>query len=109
MQKTSQLPFIGTYTEIFIGIKYRAMTIKITLQDQSIVWVSIEEVNVFSESKNIIEHTGEYICYLKFAQIPPYLSIGDPLKDENNKPLIFNNYQEGIEYVKKLLKKVKIA
>lgn len=52
------------------------MTIKIQLKDQSIVWISIEEINIFSESKNIIEHTGEYICYLKFAETPPFMVIG---------------------------------
>jgi hypothetical protein len=81
------------------------MTIKIQLQDQSVVWVSIEEVNVFSESKNIIEHTGEYICYLKFGETPSYLVLGEPLKDENNKPLIFNSLPKAIEYVKKLTTK----
>ena len=76
------------------------MTIKIQLKDQSIVWISIEEINIFSESKNIIEHTGEYICYLKFAETPPFMVIGEPLKDEKNKLLIFKSYQEAIEYVK---------
>jgi hypothetical protein len=28
--------------------------------------------------------------------------IGEPLKDNNNELLLFNNYQEAIEYVKKL-------
>jgi len=62
--------------------------------------MSIDEINIFSESKNIIEHTGEYICYLKFAETPPFVFFGEPLKDEKNKPLIFKNYQEAIEYVK---------
>ncbi len=84
------------------------MTFKIQLQEQSFVWVSIEEINIFSETKNIIENTGKFICYLKFSENSPFLVLGEPLKDKNNNPLIFNSYKEAIEYVKKLTTKLQI-
>lgn len=81
------------------------MTIKIQKEDQIFIWVSIEEVNVYSESKNVIEHTGEYICYLKHTETSPYIVFGEPLKDENKKLLIFKSKQEAINYVKKITTK----
>jgi hypothetical protein len=81
------------------------MTIKIELQDQSLAWVSIEEVNVFSESKNILENTGEFICYLKFTENVPYIFLGEPLKNEDSKPILFKSYQEAIDFLKKVTTK----
>ena len=61
------------------------MTIKIQQEDQSFIWVSIEEVNMYSESKKVIEHTGEYVCYYKFPEKPTIAVSGELLKDKNNK------------------------
>jgi hypothetical protein len=81
------------------------MTIKLQLNNEDTIWISIEEVNVYSESKNEIEHTEEYICYLKFTE-PNILVSGEIIKDENNKPLIFNSKEEAIEYVKQIKNKI---
>jgi hypothetical protein len=79
------------------------MIIKIQQEDRGFVWVSIEEVNVYSETKNLVEHTGEYICYLKHSEKHPLIVFGAPLVDDNNKPILFKTQKEVIKYVEKLI------
>lgn len=81
------------------------MIIKIQQEDEGSVWVSIEEVNVYSKTTNLLEHTGEYICYLKHTEKYPLIVFGAPLVDENNQPILFKTQKEVIKHVEKLKSK----
>jgi hypothetical protein len=75
----------------------------ITINNNS-VWITIDQLRVYSADRIRIESREEYLCYFKLSE-PTSMIIGELLKDESNIPKLFNSVDNAFVYAKSELEK----
>jgi hypothetical protein len=75
----------------------------ITINNNS-VWITIDQLRVYSADRIRIESREEYLCYFKLSE-PTSMIIGELLKDESNIPRLFNSVENAFVYAKSELEK----
>ena len=67
------------------------------------VWFYIDTLRYYNSSQELLEKEDSFICYYKFTE-PFLFCIGEIIKDQNDKIVIFNTAQNalvgGLNYVK---------
>ncbi len=66
------------------------------------VWLAIDQLRTYSTDFKFIEDKTEFLCYFKLTE-PNQTIYGELLRDNDNKPLLFNSVNEAIEKAKELL------
>lgn len=68
------------------------------------VWITIDQLRVYSADRMRIESQKEFLCYFKLSE-PTSMIIGELLKDESNLPKLFNSVENALVYAKSELEK----
>ena len=68
------------------------------------IWLSIDQLRVYSQDTNMIDIEEEFLCYFKLTEPTP-LIYGELFRDENGKPLLFDTVDNALSYAKRELKK----
>ena len=63
------------------------------------VWISIEQLRVYSPTTNLIETKNEFLCYYKLTEPTPFV-LGELFLDSNRTPKIFDSVANAIEYAR---------
>ncbi len=73
------------------------MTIKTINVSGRTIWLSIDQLRIYSADHNMTELKEEFLCYFKMSEPTP-LILGELFRDENKKPLLFNSIDLATEY-----------
>ncbi|WP_445956231.1 hypothetical protein [Yeosuana sp.] len=76
---------------------------KIKLNDIA-VWLSIDQLRVYSHDRNRLETSQEFLCYFNYSE-PTIMIIGELFKDDTSRPILFNSVENAITYAKTELEK----
>lgn len=68
------------------------------------VWVTVDQLRVYSADRSRIETRQEFLCYFKLSE-PTSIIQGELFRDSENKPKLFDSGNKAIEYAKTELDK----
>ena len=68
------------------------------------VWLTVDQLRVYSNDRSRIETRQEFLCYFKLAE-PTTMIIGELFKDESLKPKLFNTVDSALTYARTELEK----
>jgi len=75
------------------------MTVEnITISNISI-WLTIDQLRMYSADRSRFESRQEYLCYFKLSEPTPMI-IGELFRDTENKPMLFLSVEEAISFAK---------
>jgi hypothetical protein len=66
------------------------------------VWLLFHGFLYYNENHELIESLNKYLCYFKFTEPTPMI-YGELIKDEVGKPIVFQNIDDAITEVRKLI------
>jgi hypothetical protein len=68
------------------------------------VWLTVDQLRVYSSDRSRIETRQEFLCYFKLSE-PTAMIIGELFKDDSDKPKLFNSVENALTYAKTELEK----
>jgi hypothetical protein len=78
------------------------MTVEnITISNISI-WLTIDQLRMYSADRSRIESRQEYLCYFKLSEPTPMI-IGELFRDTENKPMLFSSVEDAISFATRQL------
>lgn len=61
------------------------------------VWLTFDQLRVYSSDRTTIETTNEFICFFKYSE--PNVILGELFRDNvNRNPLTFNSIEDAQNY-----------
>ena len=72
------------------------MTIKEIKLTNRTVWLEIDQLRTYSADSGLIEDKSEFLCYFKLTETTQTI-FGELIRDNNNKPIVFNSIEDAIE------------
>jgi hypothetical protein len=68
------------------------------------VWLSVDQLRVYSSDRSRIETKQEFLCYFKLSE-PTAMIIGELFKDDSHKPKLFNSVDSALTFARTELEK----
>ncbi len=66
------------------------------------IWLTIDQLRMYSTDRSIIENKKEYLCYFKYSE-PTQIFLGELLRDVDKRPMLFESVDIARDYAIKEL------